>query len=137
MRKYKENKQKIYNAHHFIWECYNGIISGNKVIDHINNNSEDNCLCNLHLLTHQHNCKKSAKDSDYSFVAKNHQNRKCVKATYCDTNEENIFNSMFAVQQHLGNNAGTVKMACEGLNYVKSGKSKKDNCKYNFKYISK
>lgn len=28
-------------------------------------------------------------------------------------------------------------MACEGLNRVKHGISKKDNCKYKFKYIQK
>ena len=28
-------------------------------------------------MTHQENCKKSAKSRDYTFVAKNHQNKKC------------------------------------------------------------
>ena len=44
---------------------------------------------------------------------------------------------MYAVQQHLGINAGTVKMVCEGLNNYKSGISKKDGYSYVFQYIKK
>jgi len=102
------NKQKTYQVHRFVWECFNGVIPDGKEIDHINSNKEDNRLCNLQLLTRQQNCKKSAKDRDYTFVAKNHENRKCVKATNKDTNEESYYKSMYAVQQHLSVNVGIV-----------------------------
>ena len=105
------------------------------MIDHINNDKEDNRLCNLQLVKQQQNCKKSTKDRDYSFVAKNHENKKCVKATNCSTNEVSYFNSMYAVQQHLQINVGIVKMVCEGLNNCKSGISKKDGNSYTFEYI--
>ena len=127
-------KQKTYYIHRFIWECFNGIIPEGKVIDHINNDKEDNRLCNLQLVT-QENCKKSAKDRDYTFVAKNHENRKCVKVIKKNTNEVSYYNSMHAVQQHIGINAGIVKMVCEGLNNCKSGISKKDGHSYVFQYI--
>ena len=42
---------------------------------------------------------------------------------------------MHAIQQHLGINAGIVKMVAEGLNNCKSGKSKKDGHSYRFEYI--
>ena len=42
---------------------------------------------------------------------------------------------MHAVRQHLGINAGIVKMVCEGLNGCKSGISKKDGHSYRFQYI--
>ena len=61
--------------------------------------------------------------------------RKCVKATNINTNEVSYYNSMYAIQQHLGINAGIVKMVCEGLNNCKSGISKKDGCSYTFQYI--
>ena len=105
------------------------------MIDHINNVKDDNRLCNLQLMTQQQNCKKSAKNRDYSFVAKNHENRKCVKATNQNTNEVTYFKSVYAVQQYLGINVGIVKMVCEGLNNCKSGVSKKDGCSYTFKYV--
>ena len=105
------------------------------MIDHINNDKKDNRLCNLQLITQQQNCKKSAKDRDYTFVAKNHENKKCVKAITKNTNEVSYYNSMYAIQQYLGINAGIVKMVCEGINNCKSGVSKKDGQHYKFEYI--
>ena len=43
---------------------------------------------------------------------------------------------MYAVQQHLGINAGIIKMICEGINRCKSGNSKKDGQRYKFEYIN-
>ena len=43
---------------------------------------------------------------------------------------------MYAVQQHLGVNAGIIKMICEGINRCKSGNSKKDGQRYKFEYIN-
>ena len=135
VRKHGQSGQKTYQVHRFIWECFNGIIPDGKVIDHINNNKEDNKLCNLQIVTHKQNCKKSAKERDYTFAAKNHENRKCVKATNKDTTEVSYYKSMYAVQQHLGINVGIVKMVCESLNNCKSGKSKVDCYYYTFEYI--
>ena len=135
VRKHGQSGQKKYQVHRFIYGCFNNIIPEGKVIDHINNDKEDNRLCNLQIMTPQENCKKSAKDRDYTFVAKNHQNKKCLKAINKNTNEVTYYNSMYAIQQHLGINAGIVKMVCEGLNNCKSGKSKKDGHSYTFEYI--
>ena len=135
VRKHGQSGQKIYSSHRFLWECHNGIIPEGKVIDHINDDKEDNRLCNLQLVTQQQNCKKSAKHRDYSFVANNLKNRKCVKAINKDTNEISYFKSMYAINQHLSINEGIVKMVCEGLNYCKSGVSKKDGHRYTFQYI--
>ena len=81
----------------------------------------------------QENCKRR----DYTFVSKNHQNKKCVKAIDCDTKEVSYYNSMYAIQQHLGINAGIVKMVCEKINKCKTGISKKDNHHYEFEYVNK
>ena len=137
VRKHGQNGQKGYSVHRFVYECFNGIIPDGKVIDHVNNIKDDNRLCNLQLMTHQENCEKSAKRRDYTFVAKNHQNKKCVKATNSDTNEVSYYNSLYAVQQHLQINAGIVKMVCEGINNSKTGISKQDNCHYKFEYVKK
>ena len=137
VRKHGQNGQKGYSVHRFVYECFNGIIPDGKVIDHVNNIKDDNRLCNLQLMTHQENCEKSAKRRDYTFVAKNHQNKKCVKATNIDTNEVSYYNSMYAIHQHLGINAGIVKMVCEGINNCKTGISKQDNCHYKFEYVKK
>ena len=130
-------KQKSVIAHRFIYECYNGIIPDDMVIDHINDNKQDNRLKNLQLCTQQQNCKKSAAKRDYSFVAHNHMNKKYIKAINLETNEATFYNSLYATQQHLGINCGIVSMCCQGINNVKSGTSKKDNQKYRFEYVRK
>ena len=137
VRKHGQNRQKHYFVHRFAYECFNGLIPDGKVIDHINNIKDDNRLCNLQLLTPQENCKKSAGRRDYTFVSKNRQNKKCVKATNIDTNEVSYYNSMYAIFQHLDINAGIVKMVCEGLNCCKTGISKQDKCQYKFEYVKK
>ena len=135
VRKHGQNGQKTCYVHRFVYESFNGIIPDGKVIDHVNNIKDDNRLCNLQLMSQQENCKKSAERRDYTFAAKNHQNKKCVKATNSDTNEVSYYNSLYAIQQHLGINAGIVKMVCEGINRCKTGISKKDNCYYKFEYV--
>ena len=137
VRKHGQNGQKGYYVHRFVYECFNGIIPDGEVIDHVNNIKDDNRSCNLQMMTQQENCKKSAKRRDYTFVSKNHQNKKCVKATNSDTNEVSYYNSMYAVQQHLGINAGIVKMVCEKINGCKTGISKIDNHSYKFEYVNK
>ena len=136
VRKHGQNGQKGYMVHRFVYECFNSLIPDGKVVDHINNLKDDNRLCNLQLMTQQENCKKSAKRRDYTFAAKNHQNKKCVKATNSDTNELSYYNSMYAVNQHLGINAGVVKMVCEKINSCKTGISKIDNHSYKFEYVN-
>ena len=122
MRRYNDRKQKGCFIHRFIWECYNGIITNDRVIDHYNDIRDDNRLSNLQLLiTQQENCLKSAKKRDYSFAVRNNQNRKCMKAIDLVTNEIVYYNSLYSVQQHINVNCGIEKMVCEGINNCKSG----------------
>ena len=129
-----DKKSKTVFVHRFIYECYNGVIPEGMVIDHINDDKKDNRVKNLQLCTQQQNCKKSAKNRDYSFAAKNHENKKCIKAINIETNETTYYNSLYATQQHLGVNCGIVSMCCQGINNVKSGISKKNGCRYTFEY---
>ena len=94
VRKHGQSGLKAYQAHRFIFECFTALSQKGWLWDHINNNKEDNQLCNLKLVTQQQNFKKVAKNRDYKFVAKNHENKKCLKATNCSTGEVSYFNSM-------------------------------------------
>ena len=136
VRRHGQNGYKSILVHRFVWECFNGLIEDNKVIDHINDDKEDNRLCNLQLVTHRENCIKSAKKRDYTFAKYNHKNNRCIKAINQSTEEVTYFNSMYAAQQRLGINGGIIKMVCEGLNKCKSGISKKDGQRYIFEYIN-
>jgi len=124
-----------YYVHRFIWECVNGVIEDNKVIDHINNNKTDNKISNLQLVTQQENCFKSAKNRDYNFLKDNHKNKKKIKATNLITGEESIYKSFYSCSKSLGVNAGVISMCCQGLNRVKSGKSKITGESFSFTYI--
>ena len=54
-REYAQKGQRTCYVHRFVWECYNGLIPDDKVIDHINDDKKDNRLCNLQLKTQQKN----------------------------------------------------------------------------------
>ena len=135
VRRYSQNGFKNMLVHRFVWECFNGLITGDKVIDHINDKKDDNRLCNLKLVTHQENCKKSAKNRDYKFVKYNHENKRCIKAINQNTKEISYYKSMYSAQKSLRINAGIIKMTCEGLNNCKSGISKLNGNQYKFEYI--
>lgn len=57
---YKDGKQKFIAVHRLMWLYFKGNIPKGYVIDHINNNSLDNRLENLQLLTRSENTQKSA-----------------------------------------------------------------------------
>ena len=137
VRKYGQKSQKRYRVHRFIWECFNGLIPNDKVIDHINDIKDDNRLCNLQLVTSSENSKKSAKNRDYSFVKHNNKNKKCVRATDTSTNEVSYYNSLYVFQQNLNINAGIVKVVCDQTYGRKTGISKKDGHSYKFEYVKK
>ena len=133
--KSNDNKQKTMQAHRFIYECFHGVIPNGKVIDHINDIRDDNRIKNLQMMTQRENCLKTAKNRDYAFAANNHKNRRCVKATNCETKEVSYFNSMYSIKEHLGINPGLVKMVVEGLNMCKTAISKMNHQSYIFEYI--
>ncbi|DAC81755.1 TPA_asm: hypothetical protein [Trichoplax MELD virus] len=80
-------------------------------------------------------CTKSVKNRDYSFVSKNHENVKKIKATCIDTDEVSYYHSIYNCQKKLGINCGIIKMSCDKTNRCKSGKSKVDGKKYKFDYV--
>ena len=51
IRKYGDKNYKTYRVHRFVWECLNGVIPDGKVIEHINEDKEDNRLYNLQIVT--------------------------------------------------------------------------------------
>ena len=130
-----KSKPKTIQAHRFIFECFHGIIPNGKVIDHINDIKDDNRIKNLQMMTQQENCLESAKKRDYGFAKNNHKNRKCVKATNCETQEVSYFNSLYSIKEHLGINPGLVYMVAKGLNMCKTAISKMNHQSYIFEYI--
>ena len=137
VRKYGHPSYKNMEIGQFVWECYNGSVPDGEVIVHIGNKA-DSRLSNLICVPIQDNDNSSKNEKngkrDYSFVKFNHANRKCIKAINQDSGEVLFYDSMYAVQKHLGINAGPVKMVCE--NKCEIAYSKLNNC-YTFEYVNK
>lgn len=126
--------KKTYSIHRLIYEQFNGPIPENYDIDHIDDNKINNKLSNLQALTRADNVKKSAKNRNYDFVGKTHENRKNVLATNTDTGEIRHYNSLYRTSKELGINAGIIKFCAENKLNVKSGISKIDNSRWKFQY---
>ena len=129
----EKNKNKQYSSHRFVYECFYGLIEKNKQINHINSIRVDNRLKNLEVVTASENCKKSAKNRNFSCYRKK---PKSVLATNLITKKQTNFNSLYSVSKILGINPGQVSSICEGIKYCKTATSKVDGQKYTFKYLN-
>ena len=54
-------KSKRFYNHRFIYECFHGVITDKRVVDHTSNIKTDNGLDNLQLITQSENFKKDHK----------------------------------------------------------------------------
>ena len=115
-------KTKSYFQHRFVYEVFNGKIHPNFEIDHVNGDKTDNQKINLQLLTHQQNMEKSS--------------GKSIISTNIETGEERRFVSIKKASIELDINKSTISNICCKRKSFKSSKSKKDGCKYTFRYIN-
>jgi len=85
-------------VHRFIWECFNGLKNDKeKVVFHINKNSQDNRLKNLELITPSEMSKKIALPENVKFF----KMLKRVKACNCNTNKITHHKSMNSAAKEL------------------------------------
>ena len=114
-------KTKSYFQHRFVYEVFNGKIPPHLEIDHINGDKTDNQKINLQLLTHQKNIEKSS--------------GKPIISISIETGEERRFDSIKKASIELDINKATISNICCKRNSFKTAKSKKDGCKYTFKFL--
>ena len=84
------------------------------------NCKSDNSIKNLQLLSPKQNIQKS--------------HNKSVISTNIKTGEEKIFNSLKAASEELNIFSTNISQICKNKN--KTSTSKKDGCKYTFKYTT-
>ena len=116
---YENNKRKKYYVHRFVYETFKGEIPKGKVIDHCDNDSKNNFINNLQLLTQKENVRKSC--------------CKKVISLNIETREKKIFSSITKAAEYHQIFFSTVSMICRKIN--KSCKSKKDGQCYQFFYF--
>ena len=114
-------KTKSYFQHRFVYEVFNGKIPPNFEIDHINGIKTDNQKINLQLLTHQQNVEKSS--------------GKSIISISIETGEKRRFVSIKKASIELDINKATISNICCKKKSFKTAKSKKDGCKYTFKFL--
>ena len=120
---YNQNlkKTKSYFQHRFVFEVFNGKIPPHLEIDHINGDKTDNQKINLQLLTHQQNIEKSS--------------GKPIISISIETGEKRRFDSIKKASIELDINKANISNICCKRKSFKTAKSKKDGCKYTFKFI--
>lgn len=143
IRKYKRDKygyNYITIRHHgntltlrlgkFKYECANGLIVDDKVIDHIDNNPSNDSLDNLQLITQSENIRKK-----YTNGYCNNTKMKKVKAINMDDGSEQIYTSMNGAGRVLGIVEASVRRVCEGQQHTAIAHNNGNIVRYKFEYI--
>ena len=113
-------KPKFYYQHRFVYEVFKGEIPQFFEVDHVNNLKYDNRIKNLQLLTKKSNNEKS--------------HNKPVVSTNIETGEEKRFDSITKASNDLQIHIVSISSICRKL--YNATKSKKDGCKYTFKFLA-
>ena len=117
----KLEKRKNYYQHRFVYEVFKGPMPHCFEVDHINNIRTDNRIKNLQLLTHKQNIEKSKNKSIISINVENGKERRFI--------------SIKSASNNLKINYSSISEICN-KKYYKTAKSKKDGCKYTFKFMN-
>ena len=111
--------RKNYYQHRFVYEVFKGKIPPNFEVDHIVPNKSDNRIQNLQLLSHKENIEKS--------------NNKPIISINLKTGEEIKFKSNKSAAEELNICKSTISNICNKKQFTTT--SKKNGCKYNFKFF--
>lgn len=104
----KQHPTVSMEAHRLMWECHNGIIPEDRVINHINEVKHDNRLVNLELVTQSENLSKS--------THKIHGRRqsKQICGHILDSEETHVFISISEAARQTGCIPPTIGMCVDG-----------------------
>lgn len=123
---YNQNGFNCVLVHRLIYASYNKCtIPKGMVIDHKNNEKENNNINNLQLVSHSYNIKK-----DYKYC--NTRPRQVISIDI-ENKTEIMFKSLSTASKMLNVNRGQIRLICKGQ--CKTATNKKTGKKYTFKYI--
>jgi len=119
-------KGKNFLSHRFIYECFHGIITDKRVVDHINNIKTDNRLDNLQLIKQSKNTKKDHKGGKSLPPIK-------IRAINTETGESFDFESITKAAKDLMIETGSIGYVLNGKQ--KTAFSKKYKQRFRFEKI--
>ena len=123
---YDGGKIKKYYNHRFIYECFHGLITDGRVIDHINNIKTDNRLQNLQAITQRENVIKDNIKRRFLPPVK-------IKAINVKTGESTDYGSINKASKDLIIDSGII---CHLLNgHQRTSLSKKYGQRFTFEKI--
>ena len=99
---------KKYLVHRTTYECFHGLIKDVFIIDHIDSDRQNNKLNNLQAISQSENTKKG-KTGNYAKFAKR------VKSFDTATNEERIFQLIYAAGKYFDICGPSVRRSAEGI----------------------
>ena len=119
-------KSKNVKSHRFIYECFHGVITDKRVVDHINNIKSDNRLDNLQIVTQSENVKKDHKGGKSLPPIK-------IRAINIETGESFDYESINKTAKDLIIDTSSICHILNGTN--KTSLSKKYKILFKFKKI--
>jgi len=119
-------KKKSFYSHRFIYECFHGIITDKRVVDHINNIKTDNRLDNLQLITQRENSIKNNAGGTCLPPIK-------IKAINTETGESFDYESIKKTAKDLMIDTASIRHVLNGTH--KTAISKKYNIRFRFEKI--
>ena len=117
--------RKRYLCHRIIYEAFNGLIKDGDVIDHKDSNPLNNAISNLQCISQSENSKRG-KTGRYS------KRPRPVQSFDTTTNEERVFQSIYAAGKHFDICLPSVRFVAE--NVTKSAVSKSNGHRIKFSY---
>lgn len=113
----------------FVYECFKGLIPNGYVIDHIDNDSGNDSISNLQMVTQQNNIIKKF-ERGYKIQNK----KKGVEAENVDTNIKEVFKSIYRAGKTINICSPSVRRCCE--HQQRTAIQRGTGIHYKFSYIN-
>jgi len=122
------NKTHKVRLHRFIYECHKGLIPNGYVIDHIDNNKQNNSINNLQMVTQKANIIKK-----YAGGVHFNNKKKAVEAINTNNNEKSTYKSISSAGKAINITPPSVRRCCE--RQQKTAIQRGTGIRYNFTYV--